>query len=390
MTTIFHCEVAVMYDTHGMTPFNRSRFDDLWQALKGRLDEIRATGGLSAVVEALKIQQFDRGFIQDDLLDVIKYRIIRDTGECRSSFLVQYNLKRSQRQGGAGRKVPPPGTASVNGGCFLCLDNIYWQQRGIEIGYDIYPKVVGSDKKRHYIMWMNPFPLMPNHVTVATAKHIPQSWLKMAENDDPMQSGMEGIVQDFLYLVDSLPGYVGFYNGEGAGATIPHHFHFQFFKRPEGQGLFPLEAAAVATVKATSGHTNKPRLVANYPITAIYFHGTSAEIVSQVVKVTALWEQLYVDKLSLSANMIGAPDAKKSGQYHLYFIPRNKTFSRGPGMVGIIAGLELLGEIVFATEEEKRYLDQGRVDYHYVERIIASVEAPRASELWQRVQDVFP
>ncbi|MBF0176233.1 MAG: DUF4922 domain-containing protein [Magnetococcales bacterium] len=377
-----------MRDVHDMTSFNRSRFDDLWRALKGRLDDIRASGGLTAVVEALKDQQFDRGFIQDDLLDVIKYRIIRESG-ARHSFLVQYNLKRSQRQGGAGRKAPPPGTTSIHGGCFLCLDNIYWQQRGIEIGYDLYPDVPGNEEKRHYIMWMNPFPLMPNHVTIATAAHIPQSWLKLAEISKSNRPGIESIVRDFLYFVDHLPGYVGFYNGEGAGATIPHHFHFQFFKRPEGQGLFPLEASAAATIRASSGHTNTPRLVADYPITAIYFHGSSEEIVAQVVKVTDLWEQLYVDKHSLSANLIGAPDPKNPGQYHLFFIPRNKTFSRGPGMVGIIAGLELLGEIVFATEEEKRYLDQGQVDYHYVKRIIASVEAPRARELWQLVEAAF-
>ncbi|MBF0135240.1 MAG: DUF4922 domain-containing protein [Magnetococcus sp. DMHC-1] len=377
-----------MHDVYGMTPFNRSRFDGLWLALKKRLDEIRERGGLTSVVEALKSQQFDRGFIQDDLLDVIKYRIMREADSAH--FLVQYNLKRSQRQGGAGRKKPPPGISSCNGGCFLCLDNIYWQQRGIEIGYDIFPDSPGSAKKRHYIMWMNPFPLMPNHVTVATAEHIPQSWLKIAENDQDVQSSMERVVQDFLYLVNNLPGYVGFYNGDGAGASIPHHFHFQFFKRPEGQGLFPLEIAAAMTAGNTSAKgSGKPHLVPNYPITAIHFHGTSADIVAQVVKVTSLWEQLYVDKHSLSANLIGTPDPDHPGLYHLYFIPRNKTFSRGPGMVGIIAGLELLGEIVFATEDEKRYLDQGRVDYHYVERIIASVEAPRARELWQKVEQAF-
>ncbi|MBF0144130.1 MAG: DUF4922 domain-containing protein [Magnetococcales bacterium] len=374
-----------MQHIQSMSDFNALRFKAIWEALGDKLDEIRTREGLAGVIDALRAQQFDRGFIQDDLKEVIKYRIIHPNHESRY-FIVQYNPRRAMRHAGAGRKVPPPGSRSINGGCFLCRDNIRWQQRGIETGYEI--RIPDNDAERPYVIWMNPFPLMPNHVTVATLDHTPQSWLQTEPGMAEPRSSMGSIVHDLLHLVDLLPGYVGFYNGDGAGATIPGHFHFQFFKRPEGQGLFPLESAAKRAGVQNGGPLSQaPVLITDYPISAIAFHGNREEVMAQAVRVSTLWEAIYRDKLSLSANLIGTPDPRREGYFHLYFVPRTKTFSRGPGMVGIIAGLEVLGEIVFSTENEKGYLDQGLVDYAYVERILSSVEAPRARELWQKVME---
>jgi hypothetical protein len=40
---------------------------------------------------------------------------------------------------------------------------------------------------------------------------------------------------------------------------------------------------------------------------------------------------------------------------------------------GTIGGLEVLGEVVFSSDEEGQRLEFGRVDYHTVERILAAV-----------------
>ncbi|MBF0110574.1 MAG: DUF4922 domain-containing protein [Magnetococcales bacterium] len=362
---------------YGMEKFNLDRFETLWLALRDRLDEIRARDGLVGVIEALKQQQLDCGFIQDDLSDVIKYRMIKE-GDPERYFIVQYNPRRAMRFAGAGRRIPPQGSTSINGGCFLCRDNIRWQQRGIECGYEVL--VEAKKGPRHYIIWMNPFPLMPNHVTVASASHRPQAW----PHANPVQGGlstcMDAIGHDFMTLLGIMPGYLGFYNGDGAGASIPHHFHFQFFRRIDGQGEFPLEQAA--RHGGAHGDESGPWLVPNYPITAIHFRGPKARVERQLTRVAQAWEKMFLDPRVMTANLIGSADPSQDDLFDLYFIPRDRTFNRGPGMVGVIAGLELLGEVVYATEEEKRSLDRGQVNHDFVERIIASVEAPRARALW--------
>ncbi|HAT48742.1 MAG: DUF4922 domain-containing protein [Nitrospirae bacterium] len=372
-----------MIDAYGMAKFNRDRFDTLWRTLGERLDEIRQRDGLAGVVEALKIQQLECGFIQDDLSDVIKYRIIKEKEPGRY-FIVQYNARRAMRFAGAGRRVPPTGSVSSNGGCYLCRDNVRWQQRGIECGYGV---TLDSPRgQRHYIIWMNPFPLMPNHVTVGASQHRPQGWLQPDPDMGGFVSRMDEIGHDFLALLGQMPGYLGFYNGDGAGASIPHHFHFQFFKRIDGQGAFPLERAAFqgGQCDATSG----PWVVPNYPITVIHFRGSREQVARQLGDVVRKWEGMFFDPGAITGNLIGALDSSDPNLpnlFDVYFIPRDKTFNHGPGMVGVIAGLELLGEIVYSTEEEKRSLDRGQVNYDFVERVIASVEAPRARELWQSV-----
>ena len=42
-------------------------------------------------------------------------------------------------------------------------------------------------------------------------------------------------------------------------------------------------------------------------------------------------------------------------------------------MSGFIGSLEVLGELVFSSEDEKQRLERGEVDYHTVQRILASV-----------------
>ena len=76
----------------------------------------------------------------------------------------------------------------------------------------------------------------------------------------------------------------------------------------------------------------------------------------------------------------GGPDA-----FDLYFVPRNRLYSRGPGMVGTVGGLEVLGELVFSTELENERLNAGMVDYMYVHRVLAAVEAPGVGDFLRTI-----
>ena len=60
-------------------------------------------------------------------------------------------------------------------------------------------------------------------------------------------------------------------------------------------------------------------------------------------------------------------------ELELFFVPRHRLRSQSPEMSGTIGGLEVLGEVVFSSDEEGRRLEVGEVDYHTVERILAAV-----------------
>jgi hypothetical protein len=78
-------------------------------------------------------------------------------------------------------------------------------------------------------------------------------------------------------------------------------------------------------------------------------------------------------------------DQETSGGFHLYFVPRNRHFSHGPGMIGLIGGLEVLGELVFSTAEEKQSIDSGRFDFQEAWSCLAAVEAPGVEDFLLRL-----
>ncbi len=85
--------------------------------------------------------------------------------------------------------------------CFLCLENLPSEQKGILINEE-------------YIILVNPFPIFPEHFTIPHIRHIPQS----IKNSFP----------DLLEISKELSKhYCVFYNGPKCGASAPDHLHFQ-------------------------------------------------------------------------------------------------------------------------------------------------------------------
>lgn len=112
--------------------------------------------------------------------------------------------------------------------CFLCSENqpqeqqaVLWQGR--------------------YRIQVNPYPIFPRHLTVASVVHTPQR--------------IAGCVDDLLQLSHDLPGFVLFYNGPKCGASAPDHAHFQ----AGSQGIMPFcqevfESRLMHIVKTTDGY----------------------------------------------------------------------------------------------------------------------------------------
>ena len=85
--------------------------------------------------------------------------------------------------------------------CFLCVENLPDEQKGIKIRDD-------------FIMLCNPYPIFPQHFTISSLNHKPQS--------------ISGSFSEFLVMSRQLsPQYTLVYNGPACGASAPDHLHFQ-------------------------------------------------------------------------------------------------------------------------------------------------------------------
>ena len=84
--------------------------------------------------------------------------------------------------------------------CFLCLDNLPPEERGIGYG--------------DLVILPNPHPILRRHLTIASREHVPQ---RLAGHIDPILGLAKDCGGDMLVL----------YNGAQCGASAPDHFHFQ-------------------------------------------------------------------------------------------------------------------------------------------------------------------
>ncbi len=85
--------------------------------------------------------------------------------------------------------------------CFLCLDKLPAEQKGILIN-------------GNYLILVNPFPIFPEHFTIPNIHHVPQR--------------IKNSFSDLLEITKSLSKYYTvFYNGPKCGASAPDHLHFQ-------------------------------------------------------------------------------------------------------------------------------------------------------------------
>ncbi len=320
--------------------------------------ETRA-GGLRAVFAAVSAHQRETGFIRDDLQSVERFEYCHP--EMRARCLrIQFNPSRATRSQGAGIKSPPPRASEHHDGCFLCPANILWQQQGRQFGYDL------NVNSHSFIAWMNPFPLMPGHVVLASKEHLGQEWnLHPSGTLDPQQ-----IVADVIDLVARAPGYAGFYNGVDAGASIPGHLHYQLFLPPADNRRFPLEIEAMAARNACPGQPGWR--LDKYPIESMHWYGEPGDIIEQSSRWIGRWVACQKNLPDLAANILAISE-ERSTKVALFFVPRDRQKNRAPGLSGEVGGLEVLGELVFSTREDQEKIESGELNYFSLEQALAEV-----------------
>lgn len=333
-----------------MDVLSRQAFDDSWQALDVYLSLIEQRGNLAAALFALHEHQVQSGFIRDELTELRRF-ILRHPDRPERFFSAQYNPARSRRFQGAGRAPNAEPEQSVNNGCFLCADNIWWQQQGTESGYHLHAL------NGRYTAWMNPFPLVAGHAVIASREHLPQHWRTPGGPD------LDTLVSDLVDLTALLPGWLNFYNGLGAGASIPHHLHLHALPRSKGYESLPLESAA--RQGSASGQAEH-----GYPLSFLHWYGEPESVKAQALGWVQRWQHGAGADDDATANIIASQAA---GRLDLYFIPRHQRRSRAEGLGGVIGGFEALGEIVCSSDEELEKLQSGSVDYFTIEGMLAQV-----------------
>jgi ATP adenylyltransferase/5',5'''-P-1,P-4-tetraphosphate phosphorylase II len=123
----------------------------------------------------------------------VEYKRVRVRG---SEVLAQFN---PQRIVSTAAKVDA--TTIKQRPCFLCVENLPPEERGIAFGAD-------------FVALYNPFPVLPRHLVITSRRHIPQT--------------IEGNFGTLLDLALDLGGeFFVLYNGAACGASAPDHLHFQ-------------------------------------------------------------------------------------------------------------------------------------------------------------------
>jgi ATP adenylyltransferase/5',5'''-P-1,P-4-tetraphosphate phosphorylase II len=88
--------------------------------------------------------------------------------------------------------------------CFLCPAHLPAEQEVLPMG-------------NNYVLLCNPYPIFPEHFTIASRSHLPQS--------------IRHSFADFLKIARQLSAFTLFYNGPQSGASAPDHLHFQAVTR---------------------------------------------------------------------------------------------------------------------------------------------------------------
>lgn len=94
--------------------------------------------------------------------------------------------------------------------CFLCDHNRPKEQRSLKM-------------EKHYQILVNPYPILPQHFTIPSRRHTPQSiWAHFGT---------------MRHMAWTMPQQIIFYNGAKCGASCPDHMHLQAGQR----GIVPIE-----------------------------------------------------------------------------------------------------------------------------------------------------
>ena len=164
------------------------------------------------------------------------------------------------------------------------------------------------------------------------------------------------VLEDLLGLAAAVPSFIVVYNSNGAGASLPEHFHYQAFELPEGHGPLPIQQAASLKV----GQPGERAILAlgcagDYPIRAFKISG--ADISALVEQGASLLSRWYdIQGSAAAANLIATSE---EGRPSLYFVPRNLLFRKTVGFNGELGSTEVCGLFIASSRWELSAIRSG-------------------------------
>lgn len=227
--------------------------------------------------------------------------------------------------------------------CFLCMKNKPEEQDSISI-----------DAGMKFSIRINPYPILPGHLTISSEEHIPQTLA------DKMDMQLPGKV---LQKVEDYFGrdYAIFYNGAKCGASAPDHFHFQAARKADipfiaqWNEIFK-SAFKNETVEMPNGDLCTSYSVNGYVCPIKVFISHSGDIDTELIS-------RYLDSLTSHDgedepryNMFAWRDAE--GKFIAAYFPREEHrpscyFAEGAEQIFVSPGaLDMAGLIVTPREED--------------------------------------
>ena len=139
------------------------------------------------------------------LANVQTHELVKSEEHSSPSLMVQWNPARIVSTGAS----IDPKTIQERP-CFLCNHNRPKEQHTLPT-------------EKHYEILLNPFPILPGHLTIPTRRHQPQT--------------IFAHFNTLRHLAWNMPRHIVFYNGPECGASCPDHCHLQAGQR----GFLPIE-----------------------------------------------------------------------------------------------------------------------------------------------------
>jgi len=295
-------------------------------------------------IEALVAYNKDKGYVMD-IGEVLR--------KGAGGFDVQFNPGRERRKGRLPGQVDDPDHA----GCVLCAAI-----------YSKVPEFIGWDD---YCLFPNPYPIFRNHFTLISMEHEDSGQVLTAKR-----------IKDGIDFFSKTRGVKMFFNGKGAGASSPDHFHFQGFSYP-----MPLPVERFHAKEIASNKSIKVSRLTDYPATVFVVESDDAEkLIDGVYRITSSLGGLS-DGAGLTHNVLFSgcgphPD--------VYIFPRDSGKQKSKHYKSKPATIEMSGMLVMSDQNDiERYgdADMGALK-HLVEDVLEEVTVP-GEELSFLADDLF-
>ena len=227
--------------------------------------------------------------------------------------------------------------------CFLCMKNKPEEQDSISI-----------DAGTKFSIRINPYPILPGHLTISSEEHIPQTLA------DKMDMQLQGKV---LQKVEDYFGddYAIFYNGAKCGASAPDHFHFQAARKADIPFIAQWNEIFKSAVKNESVEMQNGDICTSYSVNGYVcpikvFISHSGDIDTELLGRYLDSLTSYHDEAEPRYNMFAWRDAE--GKFITAYFPREEHrplcyFAEGAEQIFVSPGaLDMAGLIVTPREED--------------------------------------